>query len=267
MGQNSYDSEKRAFVITEEGKTVVAKQRSGVMPAILGFALVRDNKGWLKKYVRGTNPSSDFKHDVAYELLKKITFNDILKNCAVIFRGVSYDYDSNQFRPNATAYEAAVKNPTSKLFPVYYSYNRWKSENDDDVEEPMEKTYISYDAYIQPGMLSVTNVTDDMTFDAIIYFASPFKPEKQNLNIGDPQLPSMFAINYFDDDKLMIVKNQNSRLVMNVEIHFSMTSFDAKKVTTTDYEPFSIHLVNNMVTNTQLKDAKTFSTTDNLLIL
>jgi hypothetical protein len=66
MGQNSYDSEKRAFVITEEGKTVVAKQRSGVMPAILGFALVRDNKGWLKKYVRGTNPSSDFKHGVAY---------------------------------------------------------------------------------------------------------------------------------------------------------------------------------------------------------
>lgn len=266
MGQNSYDSDKRAFVVTEEGKTVVAKQRSGVMPAILGFALVRDNKGWLKKYVRSANPAEDFSPKGAYEPLKKLTFADILKNCTVIFRGVSYDYDSNQFRPNATAYDAAAKNPTSRLFPVYYSYNRWKPENDDD-EEKMTQTYISYDAYIQPGMLSVTNVTDDMTFDAIIYFASPFKPEKQNLNNGDPQLPSMFAINYFDDDKLMIVKNQNSRLVMNVEIHFSMTSFDAKKVTATDYNPFSIHLVNNRVTNTQLKDAKTFSTTDNLLIL
>ena len=267
MGQNSYDSDYRAFVVTEEGKTVVAKQRSGVMPAILGFALVRDNKGWLKKYVRSANPASDFKPENAYEPLKKITFNDILKNCTVIFRGVSYDYDSNQFRPNATAYEAATKNPTGKLFPVYYSYNRWKPEEDVEEDEPMTQTYISYDAYIQPGMLSVTNVTDDMTFDAIIYFSSPFKPEEQNRLYGDPQLPSMFAINYFDDDKVMVVKNQNKRLIMNVEVHFSMTSYEAKKVTVSDYEPFSIHLVNNRVSNTQLKDAKTFSTTDNLLIL
>lgn len=266
MGQNSYDSKQRAFIVTEEGKTVVAKQRSGIMPAILGFALVRDNKGWLKKYVRA-NQSGDFKHEVAYEPLKKITFNDILKNCTVIFRGVSYDYVSNQFRPNAAVYDKAVANPTNYLFPVYNSYNRYKQDEDVIEEEPMTQTYISYDAYIQPGMLNVTNVTDDMTFDAIIYFSSPFKPEEQNRLYGDPQLPSMFAINYFDDDKLMIVKNQNNRLVMNVEIHFSMASFDTKKVTTADYNPFSIHLVNNRVTNTQLKDAKTFSTIDNLLIL
>ena len=263
MGQNSYDSKDRAFVITEEGKTVVAKQRSGLMPAFLGFALVKDNKKWLYKYIRGMTPDGEVKK----ERLRNVTFQDILKNCTVVFRGVTYDYDSNQFRPNATAYDRAVANPTSYLFPVYYSYNRYKSDEDVEEKEPMEKTYISYDAYIQPSMLSVTNVTDDMTFDAIIYFASPFKPEKQNLNNGDPQLPSMFAINYFDDDKVMVVKNQNKQLIMNVEVHFSMTSFDVKKVTATDYDPFSIHLVNNMVTNTQLKDAKTFSTTDNLLIL
>lgn len=264
MGQNSYDSEQRAFVVTEEGKTAVAKQRSGVMPAILGFALVKDNKKWLYKYIRGNSTDGE----VNKERLRNVTFQDILKNCTVVFRGVSYDYDSNQFRPNAIAYDKAAANPTNYLFPVYYSYNRYKSDEDvEDEEEPMEKTYISYDAYIQPGMLSVTNVTDDMTFDAIIYFSSPFKPEEQNRLCGDPQIPSMFAINYFDGDKLMIVKNQNSRLVMNVEIHFSMTSFDAKKVTAADYEPFSIHLVNNRVTNIQLKDAKTFSTTDNLLIL
>ena len=265
MGQNSYDSKDRAFVITEEGKTVIAKQRSGIMPAILGFALVKDGKKWLYKFVRGMTTNADMNK----ELLRKVTYQDILNNCTVVFRGVTYDYDSNQFRPNGAAYEQAAKNPSNRLFPVYSSYNRWKPEDEESAEdEPMKKTCISYDAYIQPGMMSVTNVTADMTFDAIIYFASPFKSEKQNLNIGDPQLPTMFAINYFDNDKVMVVKDQNKRLVMNVEVHFSMTSFDATVVNITDdYEPFSIHLVNNMETNTQLKDAKTFSTTDNLFIL
>jgi hypothetical protein len=263
MGQNSYDSKDRAFVFTEEGKITVAKQRSGLMPAFLGFALVKDNKKWLYKYIRGMSPDGEVKK----EKLRNVTYQDILNNCTVVYRGVTYDYDSNQFRPNATAYDKAAANPTSYLFPVYYSYNRYKPDEDVEEEEPMEKTYISYDAYIQPSMLSVTNVTDDMTFDAIIYFASPFNPEEQNRLYGDGQTPVMFAINYFDDDKVMVVKNQNSRLIMNVELHFSMTSYEAKKVTAADYEPFSIHLVNNRVTNTQLKDAKTFSTTDNLLIL
>ena len=176
MGQNSYDSKDRAFVITEEGKITVAKQRSGLMPAFLGFALVKDNKKWLYKYIRGMSPDGEVKK----ERLRSVTFQDILKNCTVVFRGVTYDYDSNQFRPNATAYSKAAANPTGYLFPLYYSYNRYKPDEDVEEKEPMEKTYISYDAYIQPGMISVTNVTDDMTFDAIIYFSSPFKPEEQN---------------------------------------------------------------------------------------
>ena len=95
MGQNSYDSKDRAFVVTEEGKTVIAKQRSGIMPAILGFALVKDGKKWLHKFVRGMTTAND----INKELLRKVTYQDILNNCTVIFRGVTYNYDSNQFRP------------------------------------------------------------------------------------------------------------------------------------------------------------------------
>lgn len=266
MGQNSYSADSRAFVITDEGKTTVFKQDSGIMLANIGFVLVRDNKDWLKKYVRGVNPTGDLDPKTMREQLSKLTFGDILKHCTVIFRSVSYDYDSNQFRPNEAQYTSAVDHINSHCFPIYFSYNRYKPDEDVKEDEPMERTYISYDAYIQPGMGSIANVTGDMSFDAIIYFAWPFKPEEQNRWYGDPQTAAMFAINYFDDDKVMILKDQNKRLIMNIEIHYYLKKFEASKVTFTEYEPFSLHLVNNKVTNTQLKDANTFSTTDNLLI-
>jgi hypothetical protein len=258
---NSYDKTKRRLVFTDEGRTTVFKQGNGLKFANIGFALVKDSRKYLFKKVRGGSSEETITPD--FSKLKDLTISDILTNCDVIFNKVSYKDVGGSLQPVSYKQQSnAKKSLASYLFPIYYSYQF------DEDEEADKKAYISYDVYIKPGMISIADWANDLEFDAIIYFALPFKPERQNKGLGDKQTAAMFGINYFTDDKVMILKDQNARLVFNVEAHFHFDTFDPVPVSLpADYNPNCLHIVNNKVTNTVLTDANTLGTTDNLLIM
>lgn len=257
---NSYDKSKRRLVFTDEGKRTIFKQGAGFNLANIGFALVKDSRKYLFKKVRGG--SSEESITPNFKLLKDLTFSDILTNCDVIFNKVSYNDVGGSLQPASYKQQSSAKqNVASYLFPIYNSY---QFEEDEEAEK---SAYISYDVYVKPGMISIANWANDLEFDAIIYFALPFKPESKNKGVGDKQKAAMFGINYFTDDKVMILKDQNARLVFNVETHFHFDDLEAKTATLpAGYDPNCLHLVNNKVTNTVLIDANTLGTTDNLLI-
>lgn len=227
--------------------------------------------------------------------LREFTLDDIKKNCNIIFKDVTYSYDENLFRANPEQYQKALNNPENYLFPVNFSYNCDEADLVDldgdgkaeEYQDNYENTYFSYDVILDRKLVNVINVTGDQTFDGIIYLARPYmnEPQDDNLDIIDPQVPILFAIQYFAVDKLMILKDQNERLVMNVEMHVGYVRYkqDAdgnsksmdNVVTISDKMPDgynenglvqSIHLANDGTSNTIVKDAEGYETTNNLFI-
>lgn len=237
--------------------------------------------------------------------LRELTLDDIKEHCNIIFRDVTYSYDENLHRPNPQQYARALAKPEDHLFPVNFSYNYDEpdlvdADDDgevDDYQNDYENTYISYDVVLDKKLVNVIDVTGDQTFDGIIYLARPYmnEPQDDGLDIIDPQVPILFAVQYFAVDKLMILEDQNERLVMNVEMHVGyardnqgedgIVSIKEKMPTKVEwYDPVKrekkeipcdyngqglvqgIHLANDASSNTIVKDAEGYETTNNLFI-
>lgn len=262
---SAYKDEEKECVITRLGQANIFKQGNGFKYAIMGYALVKDPTKWI--YNKCTDDDINFD----FNALRDLTWQDLKDNCRIVFNGVSYSYDNDLHRPDVTQYEAAKKNPGNYLFPVNLSHNYDENAN----EEEIDNTYASYDVILDPKLINVSGVTGDQTFDAVIYFARPYMNEEQDddLDILDPQTPIVFAIEYFATDKLMILKDQEKNLVMNVKLHVSYRSMEVKSIQKFMPENYNesgmlqgLHIYNDASTNTISTDAESYGTTNKLFI-
>jgi len=293
---SSYRAEQKECVITRQGQANIYKQGNGFKFALQGYALFKDVNGWLQqKCLKIDNDGTDEEGQDAgskddefdFNCLRDFTLDDVKKNLNVIFKGVTYSYDNNLHRPNAIQYANAWDDVENHLFPLQHAYNYDESyytdaDGDGKEDEQMnnyDNTYVSYDVVINRELVDVTDVTGDQTFDGIIYIARPFKnePQDDNLDILDPQKPVLFAISYFAVDKLMILKEQKDRLVMNVEMHVGYAYDENGEDAIVDIQNQmpegynekglvqGIHLANDASTNT-LNDCESYETVNKLFI-
>lgn len=272
----SYSEKQRKCVVTKQGQANIFKQGNGFKFAIQGFVLFKDVNDWLFNKC-AKNDDTEFDFSCLYDL----TLDDAKKNLNVIFKGVTYSYDQNLHRPNPEQYDAAWSDIESYLFPVKHAYNCDKSyfDDSDESENANAGTYTSYDCILDRGLVDVTNITGDQTFDGIMLIARPYKNESQDdgLDIIDPQKPVLFAVQYFAGDKLMILKNQKDRLVMNIEMHVSYASDANGSDVICDVQAFmpenynesglvqGMHIANDATTN-MLSDCESYETTNKLFI-
>lgn len=271
----SYSEDQRKCVVTRMGQANIFKQGNGFKFAIQGFVLFKDINNWLFNKCSKNSETATNEYD--FSCLYDLTLDDVKKNLNVIFKGVTYSYDQNLHRPSQAQYDAAWNDVENHLFPVQHAYNYDGSYFTDDANS--EKTYVSYDAIINRKLIDVVNVTGDQTFDGILFIARPYKNEAQDdgLNIIDPQKPVLFAIQYFANDKLMILKDQKDRLVMNVELHVGYAtdadgndiSCDVQTMMPEGYNDDGcvqgLHLADDATTNT-LNDCASCETTNKLFI-
>lgn len=311
----AYREEQKECVITRQGQANIYKQGNGFKYAIIGYALIKDSNKWLwersmtsvgdvtaedligkkinpatgKYYTRSeAEAAAAYDDEFDFNWMRDLTWNDIKNNCNVIFRDVTYSYDNNLHRANPDQYAKAIAKPEDHLFPVNFSYNYDEptlddTDGDGEVDDQVnnyENTYISYDVILDKKLVNVIDVTGDQTFDGIIYLARPFmnEPQDDGLDILDPQVPILFAIQYFAVDKLMILRDQNERLVMNVEMHVGYARDEEGEdgiVEIRDRMPEGyndyglcqgIHLANDASSNTIVKDAEGYETTNNLFV-
>ena len=295
-GGAAYLESQKECVITRHGQTNIYKQGNGFKFALQGYALFKDVNNWLwNKCITNVNDdvdgddadAGDRDDEFDFSCLRELTLDDVKKNLNVIFKGVTYSYDDNLHRPNPVQYDKAWSDVENHLFPLQIAYNYDEATiadtdgdgQEDDYQNDYDNTYVSYDVVINRELIDVIDVTGDQTFDGIIYIARPFKnePQDDNLDILDPQKPILFAISYFGVDKLMILKDQKDRLVMNVEMHVGY-AYDEKGedaiVDVQDKMPVGynekgwvqgIHLANDAVANTK-NGEESYETTNKLFL-
>lgn len=293
---SSYLENQKECVITRQGQANIYKQGNGFKFAVQGYVLFKDVNKWLfQKCLSNPNEDVDANGDEAgdrddefnFSCLRDLTLDDVKKNLNVIFKGVTYSYDQNLHRPDPTQYARAWADVENHLFPVQHSYNYDEAyyedtDGDGDVDDAVneyDNTYTSYDVIINKELIDVTDVTGDQTFDGILFIARPYKnePQDDNLDILDPQKPVLFAVQYFAVDKLMILKDQKDRLVMNVEMHVGYAYdeqgqdaiVDVQSAMPTNYNEKGhvqgVHLANDASTNTR-NDCESYETINKLFI-
>lgn len=277
---SSYKVHQRECVITRQGRANIYKQGNGFKYAITGYALFKDPNGWLYKKCQKSVSNNETETDneqFDFTCLREFTLDDVKKNLNVIFKNVTYTYNENMHIPNQAQYDKAWANVEQYIFPIQHAY---KYISNDAEENTNNNTYISYDVIINSKSIDVTDVSSDQTFDGIVFIAKPYKTEPQDdgLDILDPQKPVLFAIQYFPVDKIMILKDQKERLVMNIELHISYACnengediiVNVSDIMPDDYNTKGrvqgLHLANDSLTNTVTTDAETYETTNKLFM-
>ena len=236
------DPNKFELTVTDEGKATIFKQGTGFKFANIGFALVKDSRDHLASARYAGK-------------LSELSTEWILNNCTVILKNTVYKYTNGAIVPTDSRY---AYNLTKKLDEHLYPLDFSLSKDDEETDI----LYASYNALIKPDMFNITNVTGDMQFDAILFFALPFKPEYKNRLEGDPQKPLVFAIAYYPN-KLKVLKKQSENLVFNAEIRYEMETNGEVTIDNLDH----IHIVNDGTASKEMPNVITLGTTDNLLIV
>ena len=260
-------------VLTDEGRSNLVKQNNGIKHSIAGVLLISDYRKYLETLysIDDSDPLSDTS-------LHKITLEDILKNTRVIFNKVNYTYRSEQYIPNSVQYTKALSNIKNYLTPCEISYNTASKSNlNDETEE--KNNYVSYDVMLENKTFQIENNTDDdLTFDAIAFLGMPYKNEKDDeIDIINKQNLIVYAIEYFPKDKLMILKNQNNKLVMDAELHLWISNeenvtniipTDKSGIPVLDYNTLAagLHITNDGMTNTINSGVSAIGGTDKLFM-
>lgn len=111
------------------------------------------------------------------------------------------------------------------------------------------------------------DVEEDQTYDGIIYFCDAYNSTPEMLfNIAEEQNPkTIFAIQYFDTNKIVIQKDQDNRIKFVVQIRFSQNNYDVIDLAIPDAVDNGIRLYNDASSNLLLK-SKTVGTNRSLAI-
>lgn len=213
---------------------------------LFGAVLFSDKNNIFQRY-KETYP------DQFTEYIRHFTWEFLSKNTQIIYSDVSYDYINGLYIPNENQFKHAIEYPLKHLIPVKISY--YTKENE---------YYISYDVMLDRQTLKISNQYD-MSFDGIILLSLPYKNTEKEINNAaeDKQNLTATLIEYFDTEKIWLLKNQNKKLVFNTEMHLNIK--EDRELTKEMYEK-GIHIVNNGTSNKKLKDITTIGSINKLLL-
>lgn len=230
------------FEFTYEGRHTAIKQNTGYKTCIVGAVLFSDKDGAIKQNK---------------EKLKAFSWELLKYHAQIIFKNVSYTYMDSMYIPDEAQYKNALLNEYSYLLPVNISYSK--------------DQYISYDVIIDTKTFNIANPLNvDMPFDGIAFLALPYKNEitDYSFNSLDKQNLTLSIIEYFDEDKIWILHNQNDKLVFNTEFHFHFDDIEPlyrNDVYKNDMEN-GLHFVNNGSSNKVMNKTITLGGTTKLFL-
>lgn len=201
-------------IITNEGKSLFAKQSNGVKFAKVGAVLFSDVKGTIKDaYDKGGDEQ---------RFLKNLSLKQLKNYTTLIFSTVSYTMEGSIYVPNDySAYNKALED-ANNLIPIQIAYGNNENINVDDegLQEITYTKYMSYDLLLKTNSLPINSLSD-MNFDGFAILGLPFKSlsSDTSTNINIEQDFATIAIVYFPNEKLQVLKNQSKNVAMNVEMH------------------------------------------------
>lgn len=222
---------------TDEGKSGLVKQSTGLMFSVVGAVLF-----------------SDYKNKINIEKLNEVTWKYLQENTQIIFPKVTYNYEGGFYIPDEIKFKDAIKNPLNYLIPVKNSYHKFK---------------MTYDVLVRPNTINIINTQNtDLLFDGVAILGVPYKQDKTDLDhpLIDEQSIFVLAVEYFPDEKIKILKNQNKKLVFNIELHISLVDDVELEIEYQNNMNAGLHKVNNGSTNKKLKNISSLGGTTKLLL-
>jgi len=201
-------------IITNEGKSLFAKQSNGVKFAKVGAVLFSDIRGTIRDcYDRGGDEQ---------RILKNLTLKQLKNYTTLIFSTIPYTMEGSIYVPNDyPAYNRALEN-ANNLIPIQIAYGNKEdiSVDEEGLQETTYTKYMSYDLLLKTNSLPINRVSD-MNFDGFAILGLPFKSLASDTftNINIEQDFATIAIVYFPNEKLQVLKNQSKNVAMNVEMH------------------------------------------------
>ena len=232
------------YIFTEEGKSGVVKQNNGYKFSVVGAVLFSDKDNWVRsRYTR----CSDTKDN----LLDTITWAKLQEKTQIVYTKIPYEYNGYIYTPDEELYNKANQNPLNYIIPVKLAYSSIVTENDQG--GTVKKNYVSYDTLIRTNTLQlINNQNVDFLFDGIAILAVPYKTEKSDLYHPLINSQDLFLLNieYFPEEKIKILHNQNNKLISNTEIHIFLEE-DKIVTNSNDLREYNVglHLVNDGTTN------------------
>ena len=188
-------------IITNEGKTLLHKQSSGIKVSKVGAILFSDTQEKIKNMF-----DNGMESNITFDLLQSYT--------TLIYKGIKYSYDNGIYTPyDYKQYADAISYPNNYL-PINISYGR-----------NLDNQYASYDLILKKESLLIDSM-QDLNFDGFAIVGFPFKSIKSDYNqFTKQQKFSIFSLTYFPEDKLQILNNQNKIVSMNVELHLHIDDY------------------------------------------
>lgn len=201
-------------IITNEGKSLFAKQSNGVKFAKVGAVLFSD--------IRGTIKDAHDRGGDEQRILKNLTLKQLKNYTTLIFSTISYTMEGSIYVPNDySSYNKALED-ANNLIPIQIAYGNKEdiSVDDEGLQETTYTKYMSYDLLLKTNSLPINRVSD-MNFDGFAILGLPFKSLSSDTytKINIEQDFATIAIVYFPNEKLQVLKNQSKNVAMNVEMH------------------------------------------------
>jgi len=198
------------------------------------FVLTREGKSSIFKQNDG----------ISLNLTRFALFKDDNKKLKDFLRSVDYDYTS-------------LENLTYDFFAEDFTIVNY---NDSLVATPRlvdgEKVLC-----LNVDIFNKDNIKEDQTYDGIIYFCDAFDPTPSSLSdIAEEQKPNtIFAIQYFDVNKITIQKNQDERIKFVIQVRFSQKNYEVIDLKLPDGIDNGLRIYNDALSNKTLK-SKTIGT-------
>lgn len=225
---------------TDEGKSGLIKQSNGMKFSVVGAVLFSDYKSYFK--------SPDVK-------IKKITWDELKEKTQIIFTKITYNYEGGYYIPDEIQFNTALKSPINYMLPAKNSYDKFK---------------MTYDVLVKPNTVNIINTQNtDLLFDGVAILGIPYKQEK--IDLGHPLIDNqsiyLLAIEYFPDEKIKILKNQNKKLIFNIELHVALAGIiEDLEIEYPNNMNAGLHKVNDGTTNTKLKNVSSLGGITKLLL-
>ena len=195
------------WYFTNEGRTTLAKQSSGIKFSKVGAVLFSDKNHALINAIKDNNTS----------VLNNITLKQLNTYTQLIFQNIKYTFEGGSYSSDQqdVINNTVNKCDLSKLLPIDISYER-----------NAEQTYFSYDLTLKTDSLDIDKATsDDMNFDGFALLGIPFKSTLQDdTALVEQQAPTILVYIYFEDEneKLQILNNQPDVAAMTVALHITL---------------------------------------------